>query len=68
MTKELISIREVQSGCWMVTVDGRVIGDSKTYGTAGAARDAAIADVAADPQYRELAEIVRLGWDADVAF
>lgn len=68
MTKKLINIREVQAGIWMVTVDGRVVGDSKIYASAREARDAAIDDVKADPDYRELADIVRRGWDADVAF
>jgi hypothetical protein len=68
MTKTLVNIREIKCGLWVLTIDGRVLGDCKVYGSAKEVREAAIDDVARDPEYRQLADIVRRGWDADVEF
>lgn len=68
MTKTLVNVQEIKAGCFALTVNGRVLGDCKIYGSYREAREAAIDDVARDPEYRELARVVREGWDADVAF
>lgn len=68
MTKTLVNVQEIKAGIFALTINGRVLGDCKLYSSYSEARDAAIDDVARDPHYRELARVVREGWDADVAF